>query len=141
MLIVALLLCLDELAHSFRSMQQPSASSSSDEGTHATPAILSIIHDLFPISGQQVVVPEALVEELAGLRFSFANLLYRYEKQLHHSPEAQEEFVEFLPRLFHRAVEDHSFQSHFNTLVEEQVSLFNIFYLKRLCTIFPEDVR
>ena len=93
------------------------------------------------ISGQQIDVPEALVEELAGLRFAFANLLYRYENELHHSPEAQEEFVKFLPRLFRRAVEDHSFQSHFNTLVEEEVSLFNIFYLKQLCSIFPEDVR
>ena len=32
LLIVALSLCLDELAYSFRSMQQPSASSSTDEG-------------------------------------------------------------------------------------------------------------
>ena len=88
-----------------------------------------------------MVVPEALVEELAGLRFAFAKLLRNYEKKLRHSPEAQEEFVEFLPRLFHRAVEDHSFQSHFDTLIEEEVSLFNIFYLKRICGIFPEDVR
>ena len=88
-----------------------------------------------------MVVPEVLVEELADLRFAFAKLLHNYEKQLHHSPEAQKEFVEFLPRLFHRAVEDHSFQSLFNTLVEEEVSLFNTYYLKRLCTIFPEDVR
>ena len=86
-------------------------------------------------------VPEALVEELAGLRFAFANLIRNYEKQLLNSSEAQKEFVAFLPRLFHRAVEDHSFQSHFNTLVEEEVSLFNIFYLKQLCSIYPEDVR
>ena len=94
------------------------------------------------ISGeQQVEVPDALVEELADLRIAFAKLIRNYEKQLHNSPEAQEEFVAFLPRLFHRAVEDHSFQSHFNILVEEEVSLFNIFYLKQLCSIFPEDVR
>ena len=96
---------------------------------------------MYVISGEQVDVPEALVEELAGLRFAFAYLLYRYENELHNSPEAQEEFVKFLPRLFHRPVEDHSFQSHFNTLVEEEVSLFNIFYLKQLCIIFPKDVR
>ena len=90
---------------------------------------------------EQVEVPNALVEELAELRFAFANLLYLYEKQLHKNSEAQEEFVKFLPRLFRRAVDDHSFQSHFNTLIEEEVSLFNIFYLKRLCSIFPEDVR
>ena len=140
-LIVALSLSLwlDELAHSFRSMQQPSASSSTDEGMQHLLTRHSVI---LAISGLEcVVVPEALVEELADLRFAFAKLLRNYEKKLRHSPEAQEEFVEFLPRLFHRAVEDHSFQIHFNTLVEEEVSLFNIFYLKRICTIFPEDVR
>ena len=88
-----------------------------------------------------MVVPETLVEELADLRFAFANLIYSYEEELKKSPEAQEKFVKFLPRLFHRAVEDHSFQSHFNTLVEEEVSLFNIFYLKQLCSIYPDDVR
>ena len=95
------------------------------------------------ISGEQQVerVPDALVEELADLRIAFAKLIHNYEKQLRCSFKAQEEFVVFLPRLFHRAVEDHSFQSHFNTLVEEEVSLFNIFYLKQLCSIFPEDVR
>ena len=102
----------------------------------------NLSQDLYVISGKQVGVPEALVEELASLRFAFAKLLRNYEKQLRHSKtEAQEEFVEFLPRLFHRAIEDRSFQSHFNTLVEEEISLFNIFYLKQLCTIFPEDVR
>ena len=93
------------------------------------------------ISGIVTTVPYELLEELGDLRIGYAKLLYRYEKQLHNCPEAQEEFVKFLPRLFHRAVEDHSFQSHFNTLVEEEVSLFNIFYLKRICSIFPEDVR
>ena len=139
MLIVALSLCLDELTHSFRSMQQPSAPGSTDEGMQHY--LICHSQDLYVISGKQVGVPEALVEELASLRFAFAKLLRNYEKQLRHSPEAQEEFVEFLPRLFHRAIEDRSFQSHFNTLVEEEISLFNIFYLKQLCTIFPEDVR
>ena len=139
MLIVALSLCLDELAHSFRSMQQPPASSSTDEGMQHLLTRHSVI---LAISGLEcVVVPEALVEELADLRFAFAKLLRNYEKQLRHSPEAQEEFVEFLPHLFHRAVEDHSFQSHFKTLIEKEVSLFNTHYLKRICTIFPEDVR
>ena len=88
-----------------------------------------------------LVVPEELVEELADLRFAFANLIYSYEEELQKSPEAQEKIVKFLPRLFHRPVEDHSFQLQFNTLVEEEVSLFNIHYLKRICGIFPEDVR
>ena len=120
-------------------MQQPSASSSTDEGMYHLLTSLSV---LLTISGLEcVVVPEPLVEELADLRFAFAKLVRNYEKQLRNSPEAQEEFVEFLPRLFHRAVDDHSFQSHFNTLVEEEVSLFNTHYLKRICSIFPEDVR
>ena len=104
---------------------------------------INLLCSLLAISGEQIVsiVPDALLEELGDLRIGYAKLLYSYEKQLQHSPEAQEEFVKFLPRLFHRAVDDHSFQSHFNILVEEEVSLFNIFYLKRICTIFPEDVR
>ena len=57
------------------------------------------------------------------------------EEELQTSPEAQERFVKFLPRLYHRAIHDHSFLSHFNTLVEEEVSLFNTYYLKQLCTI------
>ena len=91
--------------------------------------------------GEQFVVPDALIKELADLRIAFAKLIRNYEKQLQNSPEAQEKFVKFVSRLFHRAVEDHSFQSHFNTLVEEEVSLFNIVYLKQLCSIIPEDVR
>ena len=139
MLIVAISLCLDELAHSFRSMQQPSASSSTDEGMYHLLTSRSV---LLTISGLEcVVVPEPLVEELADLRFAFANLIYSYKENLNRSLVAQENFFNFLPHLFRRAVDDHSFQSHFNTLVEEEVSLFNIFYLKRLCSIFHEDVR
>ena len=99
---------------------------------------------LFTFSGEQTVniVPETLVEELGDLRIGFARLVYSYEKELRKSPEAQEEFVSvFLPRLFHKAIEDRSFQTHFDALIEEEVSLFNIFYLKRICGIFPEDVR
>ena len=47
MLIVALSLCLDELAHSFRSMQQPSASSSTDEGMLNTVSALAGLVSLF----------------------------------------------------------------------------------------------
>ena len=90
-----------------------------------------------------MIVPEALVEELADLRIAFAKLLRNYEKKLHSSPEAQNEFIEFLPRLFPRGlnIESHSFQSFFNKLIEEEVSLFNTHYLKQLCSVFPEDVR
>ena len=138
-MIVALSLSLDELTHSFRSMQQPSASSSTDEGMQHLLTRHSVILTVSCL--ERVVVPEALVEELAALRFAFANLIYSYKEELTKSSEAQEKFVNFLPNLFHKAVEIHSFQSHFNTLVEEEVSPFNIFYLKRLCSIFPEDIR
>ena len=93
------------------------------------------------ISGEQIEVPDSLVEELADLRMAFAMLLYNYENELKNSPEAQEKCVAYLSRFFRRAVEDRSFQSYFNTLIEEEVSLFNIHYLKQLCSVFPEDVR
>ena len=90
---------------------------------------------------EQVVVPDELVEELADLRVAFAMLLRNYEKELHSSTEAQEEFVAFLPKLFRRGgSSDHSFKSSFDKLVEEKVSLFNVHYLKRICIIFPEDI-
>ena len=90
-----------------------------------------------------MVVPDALVKELATLRFGFAKLLRNYEKQLHHSLEAQEEFFEFMPRLFPNVTsssEHSNFQSAFNKFVEEEVSLFNTHYLKQVCDIFPEDI-
>ena len=86
------------------------------------------------------LVGVSFIIALVTLRFGFAKLLRSYEKQLCHSPEAQEEFVEFLPRLFPNVTEHSSFQSAFNTLVEEEVSLFNTHYLKRICDIFPEDI-
>ena len=63
--------------------------------------------------------PEALVEELADLvALTFAKLLHNYEKQLRNiALTAQEEFVEFLPHLFHRTIElITAYQSHFKTL-------------------------
>ena len=88
-----------------------------------------------------VNTPDTLVEELADLRFAYAKLLRSYEKELRRSPEAQEEFVEFLPRLLRRNVStDQTFQLLFDKLIEEEVSLFNIHYLKRICGIFPEDI-
>ena len=91
-------------------------------------------------SAERVIVPDTLVEELADLRFAFANLLYSYENEIQSSPESQEKFIKFLPRLFRRDIEDHSFQSLFNMLIGEEVSLFNTHYLKRICSIFSEDV-
>lgn len=87
------------------------------------------------------IVPDELLKELAGLRVAFARFLRWYKKELLSSPEAQEEFVETLPGLLRRSLgPDRSFQSCFNTLVEKEVSLFNITYLKQICEIFPDNI-
>ena len=66
----------------------------------------------------------------------------RYKKVLQGSPEAQEQFVETVQGVIHKELgPDHNFQSYFNTLIDEEVSLFDITYLKKLCDIFPDDVR
>ena len=89
----------------------------------------------------KINIPDTLVEELADLRFAYAKLLRSYEKELTRSTEAQKEFVEFLPKLLRRNLSsDQTFQLLFEELIEKEVTLFNIHYLKRLCSIFPEDV-
>ena len=92
--------------------------------------------------GEQLIVPsDELLEELAGLRISYARFLRRYKKVLQDNAEAQEEFVETVPGVIRRELgPDHSFQSYFSTLIDEEVSLFNITYLKKFCDIFPDDV-
>ena len=91
--------------------------------------------------GEKTIVPKELVEELVGLRISYARFLRRYKKVLQDNAEAQEEFVETVPGVIRRELgPDHSFQSYFSALVDEEVSLFNITYLKKLCDIFPDDV-
>ena len=88
-----------------------------------------------------VRVPDTLVEELANLRFAYAELLSGYKRELRKSSKAQEEFVEFLPTLLERNFDsDQTFRFLFDLLIEEEVSLFNIHYLKQICRIFPEDV-
>ena len=92
---------------------------------------------------EHIIVPDSLLEQLTSLRISYARFLRRYKKALQNSPEAQEELVETLPRLvlIHGELgSDRNFQSYFDTLVEEEVSLFNVTYLKQMCDIFPEDV-
>ena len=106
-------------------------------------AFMEILILLF--AGEQVIsVPDTLVEELTNLQFAFANLQLSYEKEVRKSPEAQEQFVQFLPRLLRRTImhmtPDNSFHSNFYILMEEEVSLFNTFYLKRICNIFPGNV-
>ena len=91
---------------------------------------------------QSVVVPDELLEDLVDLRVDYANLLREYKNVLESSPEAQKKFVDTLPMLLGRLLgPDHSFHSYFNKLVDEAVSLFNITYLRKLCRIFPADVR
>ena len=89
-----------------------------------------------------MVVPDELVKELVDLRVAFAKLLRNYEKELRKSSEAQYEFVALQPGLFCKRGNSSGpdFESNFNKLVEEKVSLFNTHYLKRICSIFPEKV-
>ena len=95
-----------------------------------------------PPAGEQFVVSDELLEDLADLRVEYASLLYEYKNVLECSPEAQKKFVELLPGLIGRSLgPDCNFQSYFNKLIDEEVSLFNITYLKKLCRIFPADVR
>ena len=95
-----------------------------------------------PSQELQVVVSDELLEDLAGLRVDYARFLREYKKVLESSPEAQKKFVDILPGLLGRSLgPDHSFQSYFNKWVDEELSLFNINYLKTFCYIFPADVR
>ena len=92
--------------------------------------------------GEKTIVPKELVDELFGLRVAYASLLREYKKILQGSLNAQEIFVETVPVLIDRELgPDHSFQSYFSTLIDEEVSLFNITYLKKLCDIFSDDIR
>ena len=129
---------LDELAFTSVAIQSSSASSSTNEGMQQLDS--NGLHCVFP--GERLIVPDALVKELADLRFEFAKLVRNYENELRKSPQAQEVFVNFMPRLFRKSTrENGSFQSHYNTLVEEYISLFNIHYLRRICDILPQGVR
>ena len=97
---------------------------------------------VFPPGEQLIVSSDDLLEELAGLRISYATFLHGYKKVLEDNPEAQEKFVVIVSRVICRELgPDHSFQSYFNTLIDEEVSLFNITYLKILCDKFPAEVR
>ena len=88
-----------------------------------------------------VEISNTLFEELADLRIAYAEMLSSYEKELRKSPEAQKKFVEFLPRLLRRNFSsDPTVWLLFEILIEEEVSLFNIYYLKQICRKFPEDV-
>ena len=95
----------------------------------------------FYYSEVEIVVPDKLLEDLSSLRVAYAMFLHKYEDQVKNSPEAQEAFVKTLSRLYPTAVgSDYSFQSCFDTLIKKDVSLFNITFLKKLCSIFPHDI-
>ena len=90
---------------------------------------------------ERIVVPDSLLEELVALRLSHAMLLNQYKKELQSSPEAQEKFVEIVSRVLGKGLHsEHDFQAYFETLINKEVSLFNITYLKQFCVVFPEDV-
>ena len=100
-------------------------------------------HNTTMISSYSVaMVTQEIVENLKSLTKEYAKFLQSYEKELLKSATAQEKFVEFLPRLLHRKLGPvHSFKAYFATLINEDVSLFNITYLKEICSILPDDVR
>ena len=100
-----------------------------------------LCHIVLCSTAKQVVVPDDLVKELAKLRVAFAMLVHSYEDELNDNHEAQAKFVRFLPRLLPRRSYDQGFQSSFNMLIDEEVSLFNVCYLRNICCIFPENVR
>ena len=87
-----------------------------------------------------IVVPDELVDELASLRIGYASLLRNYKRVLENSPESQEEFVRTLPGLLHHTELSLDFQKCFDMLINEEVSLFNISYLKHLCNIFQRKI-
>ena len=86
-----------------------------------------------------IIVPDALVEKLALLRLGYASFLSSYRKELENNPKAQEEFVNTVPELLRKDLSS-DFNSCFRTFTNEDVSLFNITYLKHFCDKFPENV-
>ena len=96
---------------------------------------------MFLFIGVEVAVPEILVEELVDLRFAYANLLMCLERELEGSSEAQEAFIALLGNVLPEAVcSDCKFPSAFKVLTKK-LSLFNIYYLKRVSKFLPEEVR
>lgn len=127
--------------------------SSSTEGIHLTDIQVYIYslqfqyHDVCSIlviySEVEIVVPYMLIEELADLRIDYVRFLLKYERVVQSSHKAQVDFISIMQsRLFPIAVSsEHSFQSCFDILIDSgEVSLFNITYMKRLCSIFPHDI-
>ena len=87
-----------------------------------------------------IVVSDSLLKELTSLKVSYARFLCRYMIEIKNSSEAQEEFIGTAKTILGRELSSSDFQTCFDTLVDKEVSLFNITYLKEICEIFPEDV-
>ena len=138
LIVVFLVVCIEEFSNATRSMQV--VETNSTEGIHLLQCWgfwYNTVTLLF--LAEQITVPDELVEELATLRIGYASLLRNYQEELENSPKAQEEFIKTLPGLLRRRLSS-DFQSCFDTFINEEVSLFNITYLKQICNIFPEDV-
>ena len=75
---------------------------------------------------------------MADLRISFAVFLCEYESELQKSDEAQRKFVKMLQILLDKSLD---FSKCFESLIEKEVTLFNITYMEKLCKVFPENVR
>ena len=86
-------------------------------------------------------VPNKLVEEFADLRSAYAKLLLSYEKEISKTPEAKNEFVSHMQKLFPMKMSScHNFQSIYDKLASV-ISLFNTCYLRTICNnlqISPE---
>ena len=88
---------------------------------------------------EQIIVPDSLLKELTSLRISYAILLSQYIGEI--PTESQRKFIKIVPTVLSRPLSsDLDTQSYFDTLVKEEVSLFNVNYLKQICVIFPKDV-
>ena len=88
-----------------------------------------------------VATPDLQDKNLAELCTALDELLHGYKNELLSSAKAQENLIEFLSLFCKVHVnEDFSFQAHFQILVDKEISLFNIYYLKQVCRKFPEDV-
>ena len=85
-----------------------------------------------------VLVPDKLIEELVDLRMAYAEFLYEYESELQNSDEAQRKFVKMLQILLDESL---NFSKCFRSLIEKEVTLFNITYMEKLCKVFPQNVR
>ena len=86
-------------------------------------------------------VPEKLIDEFIDLRSAFAKLLLSVKKELSRTPAAQDDFVAYVRNLFPREMSScKDFQSTYDKLTRNSVSLFNTRYLRCVGSILPPDI-